>query len=232
MQGRDSRRPRVRHGLRALQCEFPGNMLTPMSQTESQLAAFREVAEEISEALGEKSHKVDVAMSIDEDFVSGQARSGLLRDIVLAAASSAASRGGVLDFRPVNGSGRELRLLVGLADRRYRIRGATRIGKDLRIRANSDSALTRTDPDESSLIPEEQWVLAWSTDSDDHLDDVFIAQVVGVTETVPHWLVLDAQTSLLMPRATPPNKGFTPTDDALPGFGDYEEGDLGSGAHS
>jgi hypothetical protein len=159
----------------------------------------------------------------------------LFRDIVIGAASVAASRDGTIDYRPVHGSGRELRGRVGNADRRYRIKRASRAGDELRIRANSDSALASpSEPEDEMLFGyPEQWVLGWSLGTDERIDEVFIAQVRGVTEDKPHWLILGPQTQLLAgPTSPEPNRGFHPTDDGgLPGFGDGDEEDeTGSGS--
>lgn len=218
-------------------CDIPTIILRVMSQEELQRRALVDIAHEIAEAVDESGFKVDAAMEVDERFTSAQARTMLLRDIVVDAASVAASRSGIIDFRPVNGSGRELRAVVGHADRRYRIKRATRIGEELLIRANSDSALASpSEPEEETLFGfVEQWVLGWSLATHDLIDEVFVARVLGVTDEKPHWLILGPQTSLLSGPSDPrPARGFQPKDDGgLPGFGRAIEGDeSGSGEAS
>jgi hypothetical protein len=174
------------------------------------------IAHEIAEAVDEKGFKVDLAMEADDCFTSTQARAMLFRDIVTEAAGLAASRVASIDYRPVNGSGRELRGAVGNADRRYRIKRATLVGDELKIRANSDSALASpSDPEDEMLFGHlEQWVLGWSMTIDERIDEVFVAKVLGVTEEKPHWLILGPQVQLLTgPSGPEPQRGFTPTDD-------------------
>jgi hypothetical protein len=215
-------------GLGPCRCDIPTIILTAMSQDDLHLRAMNSIAHEIAEAVDEKGFKVDLAMEADDCFTSTQARAMLFRDIVTEAAGLAASRVGSIDYRPVNGSGRELRGAVGNADRRYRIKRATLVGDELKIRANSDSALASpSDPEDEMLFGHlEQWVLGWSMTIDERIDEVFVAKVLGVTEEKPHWLILGPQVQLLTgPSGPEPQRGFTPTDDGgLPGFGDAIEG--------
>jgi hypothetical protein len=227
--------PRVRN---ICMCDIPTIILTAMSHEDLHRRALAAVAHEISEAIDEKGFAVDVAMDTDDCFASAQARAMLFRDIVIDAASVAASRDGTIDYRPVNGAGRELRCLVGNTDRRYRIKRATAVGDDLKIRANSDSALIpRTDPEDEMLLGHpEQWVLAWYLTPDEQIGNVFVAKILGVTEEKPHWLILGPPTPLLTEsdHDTDPGHGFHPSDDSgLPGFGRATEGgETGTGASS
>lgn len=191
-----------------------------MSHDAVHMAALRTIATEISEAFDEKGFKVDLAMETDACFTSGQARVMLQRDIVLEAAEIAASRLGGIAYGSVNGSGRELRAMVGVADRHYRIKRATRNEDEWKIRANSDSALAApSDPDDALLLGfPEQWVLGWGV-VDDQIETVFIAPVLDVTDRQPHWLVLGPQIELLVGPGSTPGGRFRPTDDGgLPGF--------------
>lgn len=206
-----------------------------MSQDDLSREALTAIAHEIAEAVDERGFKVHLAMEVDDCFTSAQARAMLFRDIVVEAASVAASRLGTIDFRPVNGSGRELRSVVGNADRRYRIKRATRVDDEFRIRANSDSALASPNEPEDEMLFGflEQWVLGWSLTTDERIDEVFVAEVLGVTEDKPHWLVLGPQVSLFTgPSGPEPSREFHPTDGGgLPGFGGAVKGDdTGTGA--
>ena len=206
-------------------------------------SALRHVASEVAEAVDADSWTVDEAMSANPCFNSPMARSMLLRDIVLNAADIACSRDGVLDFRTVNGQGRELRYYDGDVDCRYRIRSARRVGDEMRIQANSDSVLAQTaDPDQLTFGPEEQqWVLGWIRDDDGAVEEVFVARSFGADDA-GNWLRLGTVYPLLDRRdgdggqggslngpATPaPTGGFTPTDESLPGFEDDQGGDEGT----
>jgi hypothetical protein len=196
----------------------------------SQLAA---IAYEIDQAIDEKVYRVDAAMDIDDDFVNPQARALLVRDVVIAAAATAASRIGSIEYQAVNGLGRELRATVGNADRRYRIKRAARVGDLLEIRANSDSALVRTEEPEDALLfgVIEQWVFGWHLNSEDAVDEVFIAKVLPTTPGSTY-LNLSNRRTLLSVSAGPEEAGRFERgpDEGLPGFEDGE-GDLGVGWH-
>jgi len=195
-----------------------------MSHDGLHLRALTAIAQEISESVDEKGFKVELAMEVDECFTSPQARAMLFRDIVTEAASIGASRAGIIDYRPVNGSGRELRGAVGNYDRRYRIRRARRVGEELQVQANSDSALAfLSEPEDEMLFGHpEQWVFGWSLTTDERIDEVFVAKVIGVTDGKPHWLLLGPQIPLFHgPTEAEPEGGFNPFDDGdLPGFDD------------
>jgi hypothetical protein len=208
-------------GEGSCRCDIRTSIHTAMSHDAAHVAALRTIAAEISEAFEEKGFKVDLAMEADECFTSGQARAMLQRDIVIEAAQIAASRLGVIDYRPVNGSGRELRAMVGATDRHYRIKRATLIEDEWKIRANSDSALAApSDPEDALLFGSpEQWVLGWGMTDDARIETVFIARVTGVTDGQPQWLTLGPQIELLSGPGSAPGGRFHPSDDGgLPGF--------------
>lgn len=165
----------------------------------------------------ERGHRVDVAMEADPAFGSGWSRSAVTRDLVLDAVSGAASRTG-LDFRPVNGSGRELRSFSGATDRRYRVRRARRqTDGTLIISASAESALATS---EDSLLDVEQWAFAWISSSSGLIEEVLIAEVLGVAEGRPGHLVLGRTIGL--DGSDMPSAGFRPADEGLAGFDDEE----------
>jgi len=181
-------------------------------------------AHQLREVFAERGHKIEVAQEVDPGFAGGGPRSALARALATDALSAAASHQG-LDFRPVNGSGREIRLFSGGVDRRFRFRKADRGSHGTyRIPANTDSALTANEePDEPSLIPEEIWVLGYTRNNDDTMvEDVFIAPVRGRTEGSPGHLLLGPVIDLLTGNQAFP--GFRPKDEPLEGF---EDDDLG-----
>lgn len=188
-----------------------------------ELELLRQVAGELREVFAERGHRVDQAMEVDPAFGSGWSRAAVTRDLVVDAVSAAASRIG-LDFRPVNGSGREFRYLAGGVDRRYRLRKARRTADGtLEITASSDSALAAG---ETPLFEEESWAFAWTIASNGQIGDVLVAEVMGYVEGSPGHFILGSTISLVGEDL--PTGGFRPTDEDLDGFGD-EEDDLGDG---
>lgn len=185
------------------------------------LDQFRSVASEMREVFEERGYRVDVALDADPGFGSGGSRASLVRDLAIDAASAAASRHG-LDFRPVNGSGREFRCLSDGVDRRYRLRKAARRGDGAYvIPTNAKSAMYN---DEGSLFPEEPWVMGYTLTRDGTLQDVFIAPVQGIEQGRPGHLILGRVIELIDVLHTP--AGFQPTDEDLEGF-ELDEGESG-----
>jgi hypothetical protein len=155
-------------------------------------------------------------MEADPAFGSGTSRAAVARDLAVDAASESASHNG-LDFRPVNGSGREFRTLTDGVDRRYRLRRARReTDGSLTIASNSDSALVVAD---YMLIPEEPWVLGYTYATGYQIEHVFVAPVLGIQEGRPGRLILGRITQLLT-AMSPGGGGFLPVEEELEGFGD------------
>jgi hypothetical protein len=193
-----------------------------MSHTAWELRAFRNVASEIAEVIAAHGYRVGLAHSLHRSFHSGYSQ--LYRDLVLDAASEAASRDGVLDFRPVNGTGREFQLWHDGVDRRYRLKRATKTRSGYRIVHGSNSAVLGGDDGQPELFPSEQWVLAWTLDRQAQVGNVFVASVIDVADGKPGRLVLGPTTELLDESRTSAPQSFTPdADDALPGFEDLDD---------
>ncbi len=194
-----------------------------MSQPpELQVERLRRVAHDLAEVFAERGYRVDSAMEVDPAFGSGTARSAVARDLAVDAVSRAASQHG-LDFRPVNGSGREFRCLEAGTDRRFRLKRARRTADGgYLIVANSDSALAVS---EDSLFHEESWVFGYTLGDDHLIADIFIAPVRGYEEGRPGHLVLGPITELLTGHA--PVGGFRPAEEPLDGFEDDEQDESG-----
>lgn len=192
--------------------------------TPADLTLFCRVAADLREVFAERGYRVDLALEADQAFGSGMSRAALRRDLAIDAVSESASRNG-LDFRPVNGSGRELRHGSRGVYRRYRfLSGKRQADGSLLIKANSDSALVGPE-DEETLIPEERWVWAYTTvPSLELIDEVVIAEIRGFIEGRGRagQLVLGPEVALLQPLAPPP-VGFTPPDENELDFGDDDE---------
>lgn len=193
----------------------------------AELELLGQIADELREVFEERSHRVDVALSTDRSFGSGRSRSALTRDLAMHAVSGTASRIG-LDFRPVNGDGRELRYLSRTLDRRYRVRRAHRHGDgSLQVTANSESALAGDAAE--SLFPTERWVFGWTLTGDGLIDDVFAAEVVGFIEGRPGRLDLGPAVALGSAGGFP-SGGFSPSEEDLDGFDDEAGDDTGQEA--
>lgn len=191
--------------------------------SETELDQMNYIANELREVFAERGHRVDEAMETDPAFGSGWARSAVTRDLVVAAVSEAASRIGI-DFRPVNGIGREFRHLDNTIDRRYRLRRAKRaVDGDLIVTANSESAVCG---EVGSLFTQESWTFLWTLDGDGQIDEILLAQVSGYVEGSPGRLKLGEMITLA--GSAPTTGGFVPVDEDLDDFGDEDEGDLGT----
>jgi len=191
--------------------------------SETEVNHMSHIAGELREVFAERGHRVDEAMEVDPAFGSGWARSAVTRDLVVNAVSEAASHIG-MDFRPVNGSGREFRHLDNSTDRRYRLRRAQRTAAgDLIVTANSESALGS---EVGSLFTQEHWTFLWTLGADGQMDEILLAEVTGYIEGSPGRLKLGQTIALSGP--APTSGGFVPVDEDLNDFGDEDDGDLGT----
>jgi hypothetical protein len=187
-----------------------------------EIALLGRLANELREEFGQRGHLVDKAMEVDSAFRS-RSRSSLTGDLVVDAISGAASRAGV-DFRSVNGAGREFRFL-STVDRRYRLRRARRDRTGaLVVPLSSDSALAI---DETSLYREEHWTFLWITDAEGQIAEVLAAEIRDFTLGSPGHLIFGETIPL---GGQPPSRGgFWPTEEGLEGFEDFGD-DFGTAA--
>lgn len=187
--------------------------------TASDLVLLGQVADELREVFSARGYRVTKALDTDPSFGSGQSRAALARDLALETVSGAASRVG-LDFRSVNGSGREIRTMSQGVDRRFRFRHGRRMDSGLRVPVSSNSALL-THPDaELSLIPTENWAFIWTTNDDMIVDETIVAPILDVTVGSPGFLVLGPEISVGQGGPSPASAGFLPSDEPLEGFDD------------
>lgn len=174
----------------------------------SELAQLNRLSNELREEFEERGHRIDKGLSADRAFGRGS-RSSMTRELVADVISAAASPMGI-DFRSVNGAGRELRFLSAV-DRRYRLRRARRsVDGELVVPVSSDSALAI---DELTLIREEHWGFLWVVNDDSQMAEVLIAEIVGFTEGRPGRLRFGEVIALGSPNS--PRGGFRPTDEDL-----------------
>ena len=209
-------------------CDVTINRISSLLMSQPSDADFRllhAVAEELRDVFGERGYRVDVAMEVDPAFGSGWARAAVTRDLVIDAVSGAASRQG-LDFRPVNGGGREFRTLTGTIERRFRLRRAVRRADgSLLITASSASALAIED---GALFAGELWAFAWTLSDDGQIDEVLACEVTGYVEGMPGHLKLGHVFALTGDNS--PTGGFRPTEEDLTGFEDERDAGEGFGS--
>lgn len=185
----------------------------------AELAALKQVAFDMSETFGERGHRIDAAMEVDEAFATGGARSALVRGLAINSAAQSASNHGQLDFRTVNRSGKEFRYCDDGVDRRFRLRKGRRDEQGtLVVTAGQGSVFATEEP---SLFREEHWVIAYTVNDDNLIDEVVAAQVLDYIDGHPGRLLLGPEIPLLTGDHTRSGRGFRPsTDDDLPGFED------------
>lgn len=191
-----------------------------------ELASLHFIAEELIEATASRGYRVDSALAVDPAFGSGRSKSSLLRDLVVDAVGTAATHRVDADFRPVNGSGREVRFCIDV-DRRFRVlRGRRNSRGDLIVTVNSDSTLS-VDEEQFGLWPFEQWALVWIADDDCLVEEIIAAEVRDVTVGSPGRLVFGDEIRLGSGPSAGPG-GFVPDSTELDDYLDeFFDGDLG-----
>jgi hypothetical protein len=214
------------------QCDIRRNMLTLMSRLPDYVRQqLDDMANAVTETFSADSAMIDTALDAHASFgaENARSRSDLTRDLLVWAARPAASRvglnpgagpGGAFEVRAYVEEGHRclvmrLRTAEKTADGRYRI-----------LAGNATSDLEC-----ESLYIEELWVLGF-TRTDSGIGDLFVAEVLGVTDDlkVPQ-LILGTPVMLSTgPALPPPGGGFMSDDDDLAGFpGDEDDLDEGFG---
>ncbi|MCE9622967.1 MAG: hypothetical protein K8R99_11540 [Actinomycetia bacterium] len=153
--------------------------------------------------------------------------SALTRDLALQAVGRACGTAAI-DFRPVNGEGREIRFLSTI-DRRYRVlRGQRSRRGDLVVKVNSDSALAIED---AGLFEAEVWAFVMIIENEHHtVVETVAAEILGKTDGSPGQLIFGEQIILGgggFADGTGVDIRFTPDDGGDLGdfFGDEEDDD-------
>lgn len=195
------------------------------------------LADEVREVFSHRGHNIDKATSLDPAFRRSRGpQSSLSRNLVLATIEEAASRFGV-GVVSVPGGGCDLQLFVGDADRRFRVRKATKVideeteTETFDVIVDSPSILDITDAEPESLYRHERWIFGYTTDDAGIVDDIFAARAIRVTGEVILKLVLTDITHLGLPGSSPDGARFIPADeDDLPGFDSDRDDDTGSAA--
>ncbi|WBQ04331.1 hypothetical protein [Kribbella sp. CA-293567] len=193
--------------------------------------ALSHLADEAREVFADRAHNVGRALELDPSFQRGEIpRSGMVRYLFLEAAEVAASRCG-LSFVTGAGGACSLVRIDGerTVERWYRIRRAREGQNDDFVIESKGDAILQSEGD--SLFKEERWVLAYTIDSNNQLESVFAAEILGVSDGSPGRLELGTVFPLgAGSSALPPGRGrFEPTNEDLDLDGDTEEEGLDDG---
>jgi len=191
--------------------------------TTAERVQLEDVADEILELLGERGHHVTVALDADEEFrVGNRPRSAMIRALVIRGFQRGASRAGV-GCSSGRGGTWQIHTVGGSTERIFRLRRAVEIEGEYRIEAADDSILR--DLEGNLLLQQEPWVFAYTCDSEDGVDELFAAPVLGYVDGKPGHLRLGEPVMFGATGFTGPGTGFKSTDDGLEGFDDdLEEG--------
>jgi hypothetical protein len=183
-------------------------------------ARLDELAYWIRELFSERGHRIGAALEHDPSFSDGElGRSALARMMMRTAVAAASGRTG-MNVIPGDGGARTVQSFDGRYDRRYRVLSANKQPDgSYRILSSSDKIL-EVDPD--SMFVEEPWVLGYTLNLDNQVEDLFVAQVLDRTEGDPGQLVLGPVHTLLG-RQPPTDGDFRTTDEGLPGFEDEDD---------
>ncbi|WGX98078.1 hypothetical protein [Nocardioides sp. L-11A] len=201
------------------------------------MEAMHRLADEIREVFSDRGHNIDKATSLDPAFRRSRGpQSALSRNLVLDTIEETAGRFGI-GVIPVSGGGCDLQLLVDDADRRFRVRKATKVVDEetetetFDVIVDSPAILDITDAEIESLWRHERWIFGYTTDDGGIVDDIFAARAVRVTGDVIFKLVLADVTLLGLAGFSPDGDRFIPDDeDDLPGFDSDRDDDTGFAA--
>ncbi len=181
------------------------------------------LANEIREVFSERGFLIEKATGLDPAFRRGRGpQSALSRNVVLDTIDQHASRLGISTI-PVSGGGYDLQVFVGDADRRFRVRKATKSSETgaYDVIVDSDAILEIPDAEIDSLYRHERWIFGYTTDDSGIVEDIFGARGLRVSGEVIKKLVMVDVTPLGISGSTSNDEKFTGDDeDDLPGFGD------------
>jgi hypothetical protein len=195
---------------------------------------LQRLAHEIREVFSDRGHLIDKATGLDPAFRRGRGpQSALTRNLVLSTVDETAGRLGITTI-PVPGGGYDLQLFAGTADRRYRVRKATKVVDEsteeetFDVIVDSDAILEIPYADLDSFYRHERWIFGFTTDDNGMVDDIFVARALRVAGDVILKLVLTDVTVLGGAGTTPDPERFVPDDETgLPGFDVEQDDDTG-----
>lgn len=194
-----------------------------MSRLEpAEMTALGAIADEIRDSLEENGHCVTAAVQQHPSFDESQhPASALLRNMVKSAAARGASRAGGFGQDTVAGA-LDLIWLRGSVYRKYRLKRASVSSEGAyEFVVGDGSTLLRLDGE--GFWREERWILGYTTTATFEIKDIFVAEVVGVTDACVKKLLL-GDIIMLGSNTPPQGSGFVSDDeDALPGFDDESD---------
>lgn len=146
-------------------------MSLPRDRERSQL---EQLAFAVRETFSARGHHIGQARRLDPAFGTAETRKSMARSLVLDAIGAGASQIGLSLVR-TRGGGKEL---LGEAHK-YRIRHASRDSNGgIVVYASEGSSLVVPEA-EPSLLTFEQWIFGWTTDGNDHIQEMFVAEIGG-----------------------------------------------------
>jgi hypothetical protein len=194
------------------------------------MEALHQLADEIREVFSERGYNIDKATGLDKAFRRGRGpQSALSRNLVLDAIDDHAARLGISRI-PVSGGGYDLQVYEGNADRRFRVRKATKDPEagEFEVIVDSDSILDIENAEPESLFRHERWIFGYTTDDAGLVAEIFGARARAVRGDVIFKLVLTDVTLLGLGGVGPNDGKFVGDDeDVLPGFESDTDDDTG-----
>lgn len=194
------------------------------------MEALHQLADEIREVFSERGYNIDKATGLDKSFRRGRGpQAALSRNMVLDAIDDHAARLGISRIT-VSGGGYDLQVYEGDADRRFRVRKATKNPEtgEFEVIVDSDAILEIEEAEPESLFRHERWIFGYTTDDAGLVDDIFGARARAVRGEVILKLVL-TDVSLLGLGGVGANDGqfIGDDEDVLPGFESDTNDDTG-----
>lgn len=193
------------------------------------LDQLHSIADEVRETHADRGYLVGRATALDPAFrLNRGPKSAMDRNLVIEAVERGASQVGMA-FVPGRGGATELKVVSDAGYRVYRLRRATKLqtGEYL-VQNNSASAWAGLDED--TLMEDQFWVLGYTL-SDDGIDEIFTARVLGFTEGNPGRLLLGPHVLLGSSVTHDPSGGFRPSEEGLDDLFD-EDDDTAAGEES
>lgn len=188
-----------------------------------------QVAQEIAEVTEVDGYLIGNAVATHLAFSRSKApRSALRRALV---ADTALRRCSELELYAEGGPNEmvEIIQLDGTYEHHLRLKHVTKDSYDHYVAlCDPESSLLRTD--DEALIPQQKWVMGYTTDDLDAAEEIFAARVLGHDGRKPGRILLGTPISLLGTKPT--GGGWVSTDEGLAGFDDDEtaegeQGDVG-----
>lgn len=186
---------------------------------DAEIAKLMQVAREIRDTTDESGYSVGVAVHQHQAFsrTRGPA-SSLERSLVLDSACRGASQAG-LGIKEVSGGGLDIVTMSDSTMRRYRVKRVKLNAEgDYEVICGEGSSLLVSD--EETFFREEKWILGYIMSDDHTIDRLIAAEIVNWRGDGPVYLVLGLIIDLSDDQ---PPRGFTSTDEGLPGFEEEEE---------